>query len=289
MQTVNDHKIDNHHHYDKVFKESLMLFIGKTLAFFDPRLQGWITQILSTEVTEISAKKAFADLAFLLSTGKGIHFEMELDLSLDDILRFAAYNIELTRMHKVPFLTVILTLEKPTITKYETDCHKFEPIIICLKDRDADATLQNLQAELKNGELANELELIYLPLYNSKSGKTKLDLAISAVNLTSKISQKNLQNKLQGMLLMQVVEYLTKEEMKKLLEECAMVLKGKPALEAFKELYGDTGREEGKIEEAAEIIIKMLKKGFKVAQISDILEKPIELVQELQNQLPEPK
>ncbi|MCL2014696.1 MAG: hypothetical protein FWG68_00435, partial [Defluviitaleaceae bacterium] len=65
---------------------------------------------------------------------------------------------------------VILTLEQPKLTEYISESITFKPIIICLKERDADEALQNLQAQLKKGEPINELELIYLPLYNSKSG-----------------------------------------------------------------------------------------------------------------------
>ncbi|MCL2015070.1 MAG: hypothetical protein FWG68_02355, partial [Defluviitaleaceae bacterium] len=190
---------------------------------------------------------------------------------------------------------VILTLEQPKLTEYISESITFKPIIICLKERDADEALQNLQAQLKKGEPINELELIYLPLYNSKSGKTRLDLAINAVSLTDKISQKKLQNKLQGMLLMQLVNYLTKNEMKKLLEECAMILEGKPALEAFEEFFGEKYKSEGiaigtaigLAQGATQIAVEMLKDGMNVQKISSLINKPIEWVQELQAKLSE--
>jgi len=90
---------------------------------------------------------------------------------------------------------------------------------------------------------------------------------------------------------MQVVEYLTKEEMKKLLEECNMILEGKPALEAFEEFFGEKYKAEGiaigLAQGATPSIIAMLKKGLETTQIAYLLEQPIELVQELQAKLSE--
>ena len=270
------HNFDTHQNKDKVFKESLALFVGKTLDFFDSTLQGLITEILATEVTETTTQKAFADLAFLLSTGRGVHFEMEDDVSLDDILRFAGYNIWLTRMHKIPFLTVILTVNRSKLTGYSTQGHAFNPIIICLKDRDADATLQKLQKKLEKGEPINEIELLYMPLYGSKSGKSMYEILDGAIKLTAKIPQKTTKNKLQSLLLLQTSKFANEKEFIKVLEDNEMILEGNLAVKVLEE----RGFKKG----IAQAATTMLKKGIDAQSIADMLDKPIDWVQDLQNQ-----
>ena len=65
--------IDTYHNQDKVFKEALDLFINQNLGFFG--IKQTITEILSTETTETTTKKSFADNAFKTSTNEGVHFE----------------------------------------------------------------------------------------------------------------------------------------------------------------------------------------------------------------------
>ena len=93
----------------KVLKESFNLFKGGTLDFLDEELSDEITEILNTEITETTTKKAFADNAFKLRTNKGIHAECEAQVSEGDMMRFASYNIDLSRMHGIPFATIIIT------------------------------------------------------------------------------------------------------------------------------------------------------------------------------------
>lgn len=101
-------KIDALHNKDKVFKESLDLFIDRSLDFFDlPEYTP--VESLSTEITETSTKKAFTDFVFKLKSGKGCNLEWEDSITYDDLLRFASYNLDLSRKHKLEFVTVIVT------------------------------------------------------------------------------------------------------------------------------------------------------------------------------------
>jgi hypothetical protein len=135
MQTKNKGQsqgrtVDTLHNQDKVLKESFTLFKGGTLDFLDKELTGEVTEILSTEITETTTKKAYGDNALKLSTNKGIHSEWEVNISEDDIMRFCGANIELSRMHKIPFTTVIITVKKPSITQYENPSLSFKPKVI---------------------------------------------------------------------------------------------------------------------------------------------------------------
>jgi len=100
-----------------------------------------VTEILTTEITETTTKKAYGDNAFKLSTNKGVHLEWEADISHPDMLRFASYHIDLTRMHSIAFTTVIITTRMPGVTSYTSPSMTFTPKIVNLKERDADKIL----------------------------------------------------------------------------------------------------------------------------------------------------
>ena len=125
----------------------------------------------SNEITETKTKKAYADNALKLSTGNGVHHEWEVDIGEDDMMRFGSYHMDLSRIHKISFTTVIITAKEPRCTSYVSPSMNFTPKIINLKDRDADKALAEIDRKLKAGkhEEINELEIIYLPLYNSVS------------------------------------------------------------------------------------------------------------------------
>jgi len=93
-------------------------------------------------------------------------------------MRFASYNIDLSRMHGIPFTTVIITIQKPGVTSYTNPSISFNPKIINLKERDADKVLAEIDKKLQVGDYngINPLEIIYLPLYGSESGKTTAEL-----------------------------------------------------------------------------------------------------------------
>ena len=108
--------VNAHQNQDKVFKESMELFKGASLDFLGLNNQGIIEDILSGEITETTTKKAHADKVFRVSGNKGLNAEWEADVSSDDMMRFASYNIDLSRKHKMPFETVVITNKKPSVS-----------------------------------------------------------------------------------------------------------------------------------------------------------------------------
>lgn len=80
------HKINMHNNKDRALKEALELFLGKSLDFFG--IEGSLTEILSTEITETTTKKAYGDNAFKTDKNEGFHFENEAHINKNDIIRF---------------------------------------------------------------------------------------------------------------------------------------------------------------------------------------------------------
>ena len=231
-----DFDIDVLHNQDKVIKEALEIFKGKTLEFLDEKLDGEIVDVLSSEITETTTKKAYSENAYKLSTNEGLHVEWEAGISKDDLMRFASYNIDLSRKHKIPFVTVIVTAKPHGIKRYCNPSLTFTPRIINLKGRDADSALNQIEEKLSKGEPVNELQLIYLPLYSSKSGKTVAELLAQAMKLTPRVAKGVFElNKLQSLLVLLCGSIVKKEDMGKILEENMFKIQGNSFLEILKE------------------------------------------------------
>ncbi|MCL2386213.1 MAG: hypothetical protein FWC89_01570, partial [Defluviitaleaceae bacterium] len=274
-------KVIRRHFPTPLLKESFSLFKGGSLSFLDEELLGEVTDILSAEITETSTKKAYADNAFKLSTNIGVHSEWEAHISEDDMLRFGSYNFDLSRMHKIPFTTVIITTKKPAITSYKNPSILFTPKIINLKERDADKLLTEIEQKLSEGEhdSINELALIYLPLYGSKSGKTTVELLDTAIKLTPRVAKDDIKKrrKLQDLIILLASSFVSDEERNKIWEANMRILEDNPAVIWLK----DRGRDEGRIE----IAINMIHDGDDVHKISRITGLESSRIFELKNEL----
>ena len=169
-------RVDKLHNQDKVLKESLDLYNGGSLEFLDAELSSTVTDILSTEITETTTKKSFAD-----------------------------------------------------------------------------KVLAEMDRKIQAGEQSqiNPLELIYLPLYGSKSGKTTPNLLDTAIKLTTKVVEdKQKQNKLQDLLILLTVSFISDDEFRKVLEANMRVLEDSTAVRVLgewgenKKGFGRVGREQ---------------------------------------------
>jgi len=227
---------------DKVFKECFDVFKGGTLDFLGIDLGGGIVEdILNTEITETTTKKLFADSALKLSDGTGLNCEWEADMSLDDMKRFASYSIDLSRKHKISFDTVIVMNKKPTITSYTTRTISFNPIIVVLSERFYDKTVEKIQS----GDIANPLELIYLPMYGNTS-KTDFEKLDTAVKLTHKmIPDEKQRNKIHTLLLFLNERFVGKDIIRKVMTENMQLLENNKAAQVLHEMGFEKGMEKG--------------------------------------------
>jgi len=71
--------------YDAVFKDAMTLFKDKSLDFLGLDGIAPITEPLATETVIIEIKRESRDLVFGTQDGRGVNFESEVDLSLDDL------------------------------------------------------------------------------------------------------------------------------------------------------------------------------------------------------------
>ena len=275
------HHIDIFQNQDKVLKESFALFKGESLGFLDEEFADVVTEILSTELTETTTKKAYADNALKLQSNKGLHTECEAHISQQDMMRFASYNIDLSRTHGIPFTTVIVTTQKPSVTSYVNPSITFRPKIINLKERDADSVLAKIDRKLKAGDFSsiNLLEIIYLPLYGSESGKTTAELLDTAIKLTPKVAKddKQKQRKLHSLMALLANTFIGVEEFNRIMEENMRILDDSPLVVVLE----NRGRKQRDIE----IAQNMLHAGYDYEDISKMTGLDVDRIAELDSEL----
>ncbi|MCL2610611.1 MAG: hypothetical protein FWE02_02925 [Defluviitaleaceae bacterium] len=272
---MSKHIVDTYHSEDKVFKESFSIFKGKSLDFLDNEMTGNIIEVLTNEYTETKTKKQFTDLIFKISESKGRHHEWQHEITLDDLKRFLSYNADLSREYKeLDFETIVITNKVPKVTQYINSSVIFKPRIIVLSERNGDEVIARITRQIENGEPINELELIYLPMYSSPSGKSKKDLLGASLKLSHEaIQDTGTRKKTQDLLILLVSKYLSDEELKKVWEDNMTILEDNAAVRVF----GEMGREQ----KAKETAILMLQKGFDRSTISEIIKKPLEWIEEI--------
>jgi hypothetical protein len=260
---------------DLVFKESMTIFKGKALDFLGLTNLATITEHLGTESVQIEVVWEFKDLAFGTQDGRGVHFEEEIDLSLDDLYRCVGYNSGLSRVHKREFITVIFVTNPTKLTGIKTEQMDFKPIIIQCSQVDADAMLDKLEADIATGKPINELEAIYLPLFHSQS-LTPTALFKKSVELI-KAMQVDDSHKRKVLTLLTV---LCGKVVDRTLLEAAMeeVLKMGNVIFEYLEERGAERRQE-------EIARKMLDKNMDVLDIIDVTGLTTERIRELRENL----
>jgi len=253
-----------HTNKDFVFKDALMLFKDKTLDFLGLTDIAPLGESLNTETVDIEVTWEFQDLAFSTQDGRGIHFEEEVNLSKDDLLRIGGYNISLSRVHKREFDTIIF-LKNPTVqTELKTRQIHFTPIIVQCSKVNADEILDGLKNDIATGKTINELSLIYLPLFSS----TKLNPAElfmeSAKLIHDMQADDNHKKKIYALLITLMGKEVDQVEMEALAKEVAKM--GNTVIEYFEEKGRKRGVEDNKEETAR----KMLAKGMDTLDVIDV-------------------
>jgi hypothetical protein len=269
--------------YDAVFKDALTLFKDKTLDFLGLHDIPPITEPLSTEVINIEVNKKILDLVFGLKDNSGLHIEEEVDLSNDDLLRFGSYHLNLCRAHKREFITVIFVKNPTRVSKLNTRQLSFEPIIVQCSQYNADEILVKLKKAVASGEPLNELELIYLPLFKSIY-YTPTELFVESAKLIAKIQAVDTLKQKIGALLIALSNKIVDEAiLEKYLEEVKQM--GNVILDLFERVGEERGlklgeerglklgvaiAEERRLREEAEMVLKMLNKGYSTPEILEI-------------------
>src|SRR6056297_2542726 len=156
------------HNYDFVFKDSFNLFKNDIADFLKVELPG-IVSYLETEFAEIETNSERMDLNFTLEDGSILHLEEEVEVSVDDLIRFASYDLKLYNRYRDRVRTIILCIKGYEKSEAEFNCGslRYNSTVVDMSKKDGKKKMKELKEKIKNKEKINYLDLIFLPLMNS--------------------------------------------------------------------------------------------------------------------------
>ncbi|TDO91261.1 uncharacterized protein DUF4351 [Halanaerobium saccharolyticum] len=246
------------HNYDFVFKDSFNLFKNDIGDFLKVELPG-IDSYLETEFAEIETNTERMDLNFKLEDGSILHLEEEIEVSVDDLIRFASYDLKLYNRYRDRIRTIILCIKGYPASEAAFDAGSlgYNTIVVNMSDKDGKEKLKELKEKIEKKEKINYLDLIFLPLM--KSDQKMVKRVKETIELEKKLEiEKNLKNNIVALTFVLCDKFLSKQEISEIWRDYKMVKILKYAEEQGK----IEGKIEGKQEEARLILMRQIKAKF---------------------------
>jgi hypothetical protein len=261
------------HNYDFVFKDSFSLFKNDIGDFLKVELPG-IDSYLETEFSEIETNAERMDLNFKLEDGSILHLEEEIEVSVDDLIRFASYDLKLYNRYRDRIRTIILCIKGYPAAEvaFNAGSLGYNTTVVNMSDKDGKEKLKELREKIEKGEEINYLELIFLPLMNSDQDMVKR--VKETIELEDKLdADQKFKNNLAALTIVLCDKFLSSENMIELWRDRKMVKFFKYVEEQGKKKGKEEGRIEGKQEEARLILMRQVKAKFKNAdnEIIDLI------------------
>jgi len=263
-ENMSDNNKISYQNYDFTLKNALEIFQDKTLDFLDETLPK-IRTSLKTEYKEIMTKTDIMDLNFLLEDGTILQLEEEANISKEDMVRFAYYNLILYKTYKSKVKTIILTVDKNQKEDVSIDSGsvKFNPKIINIGKKDGDKRLKEIKKMIMENRPINEIELVFLPIMDTC--KKRIDFLKEIVMLEKELPYSAREKeKLIAMTLVAGNKFVEKEEISNIWEEIKMLTFMEYAEEKGLEKGLEEGLEKGVEKGITKTLIKLLIKKFGV-------------------------
>lgn len=256
----------DYQNYDKVFKSSFSIFKNKIVDFLGLDLPG-IDSFLETEFSEIETSEERLDLNFKLKDGSVLHLEEEAEISNEDLIRFASYDLKLYNRYRDRLRTVILCVNgfQDSEARFNAGSLRYGVMVIDMSRRDGDSKLEEIKSKVDLGEAVNVLELIFLPLMRSK--EKMVNRVKRAINLEQELELSvEKVSKVVAMTLVMSDKFLSDREISEIWRDYKMLRIFKFAEEKGKEkgkeegivIGKEKGKEEGKKEEMERMALKLL-------------------------------
>jgi len=238
------------HNYDFVFKDSFSLFKNDIGDFLKVELPG-IVSYLETEFSEIETSTERMDLNFKLEDGSILHLEEEIEVSVDDLIRFASYDLKLYNRYRDRIRTIILCIKGYPAAEaaFNAGSLGYNTTVVNMSDKDGKEKMKELREKIEKGEEINYLELIFLPLMNSDQDIVKR--VKETIELEDKLdADQKFKNNLAALTIVLCDKFLSSENMIELWRDRKMV-------KFFKYV-----EEKGKNDEARMLMIRQIKAKF---------------------------
>jgi hypothetical protein len=249
------------HNYDFVFKDSFNLFKNDIADFLKVELPG-IASYLETEFAEIETNAERMDLNFKLEDGSILHLE-EVEISVDDLIRFASYDLKLYNRYRDRIRTIILCIKGYPASKAGFNCGSlgYNTTVVNMSDKDGKEKMRELKEKINNKEEINYLDLIFFPLM--KSDQKIAELAKDTIELEDKPdADQKFKNNLAALTIVLCDKFLSSKNMSELWRDRKMVKFFKYVEEQGKKKGKEEGKIEGKQEEARLILMRQVKAKF---------------------------
>jgi len=211
------------HNYDFVFKDSFNLFKDNIADFLKVDLPG-IVSYLETEFTEIETNTEKMDLNFTLEDGSILHLEEEIEISVDDLIRFASYDLKLYNRFRDNIRTIILCIKGYPASKAGFNCSilSYNTTVVNMSDKNGKEKMKELKEKIENKKQINYLDLIFLPLMNSD--ETMVKRVKKTIGLEEKLEvDQNLKNKIVALTIVLSDKFLNNQDLSELWGEYKMV------------------------------------------------------------------
>ena len=180
---------------------------------------------------------------------------------MNDLIRFAHYDLRIFSKYGVRIHTVVLSPASSKLDSLiiDTGCLHYTVTHQIIKGRNADEVLERTHNEIACGNPVNELELIFVPLMESRLPVQ--DLLLETIKLEKQIKDENLRNKVIALTMVMSNRLVEADLLERIWEEMKMLKILKYA--------EDKGKEQGIVIGIEQGIEKGLEKGFEKGRIEE--------------------
>ena len=180
---------------------------------------------------------------------------------MNDLIRFAHYDLRIFSKYGVRIHTVVLSPASSKLDSLiiDTGCLHYAVTHQIIKGRNADEVLERTHNEIACGNPVNELELIFVPLMESRLPVQ--DLLLETIKLEKQIKDENLRNKVIALTMVMSNRLVEADLLERIWEEIKMLKILKYA--------EDKGKEQGIVIGIEQGIEKGLEKGFEKGRIEE--------------------
>ena len=142
---------------------------------------------------------------------------------MNDLIRFAHYDLRIFSKYGVRIHTVVLSPASSKLDSLiiDTGCLHYAVTHQIIKGRNADEVLERTHNEIACGNPVNELELIFVPLMESRLPVQ--DLLLETIKLEKQIKDENLRNKVIALTMVMSNRLVEADLLERIWEEMKML------------------------------------------------------------------
>jgi hypothetical protein len=212
------------HAKDLIQKYASGLFKDTTLEFYGIKTAK-IRGLVNVELPDVNVSGSSMDNVFDLADNSYLHYEFESKYNMDDLIRFASYDLRLfERDGRIVNTVIIYTADvQKADTALNIGSLVYNPHKVMMGDYDGDIIFTELDTKIKTGHDLSDLDmlnLIFLPLMRTTISRD--ELAINSIKMAQTIPDTTKRNACIAAAFAFANKYLDENKLDKLLEVLKM-------------------------------------------------------------------